>query len=215
LVKYGITTHRHILFPKDEKNRVRRCPWNPEAGKKKNAHIKRDAARQKKQMQASTTATTSSATQNIGKKRKQREPMVSFYDPFNLVWQILLYLSYISNLVNPWQHQPDVATYQSQVPTRFGTQGNQARAEGSTSPMGGRRQSEAPTSFATQGSQTRAKNNTNQMGDPRRKGFQFLLFGNNYWTCSWFSSQHFCYLICCSGSKHFYGLECCCQVSGN
>jgi hypothetical protein len=26
LVKYGITTHRHILFPKDEKNRVRRCP---------------------------------------------------------------------------------------------------------------------------------------------------------------------------------------------
>jgi hypothetical protein len=40
------------LCQKDTHN-SRRCPLNPEAGKKRNAHIKRDAVRQKKKQRES------------------------------------------------------------------------------------------------------------------------------------------------------------------
>ena len=39
---------------------IRKCPYNKEAGKRKNAHIKRDAAKKRKQSEAATVAEGSS-----------------------------------------------------------------------------------------------------------------------------------------------------------
>ncbi|XP_039835042.1 uncharacterized protein LOC120695902 [Panicum virgatum] len=52
---------------------ARRCPKNPEAGKKKNAHIKRDAKKTKKDGQPSTSANRQSTSR--GKKRKLSEDL--------------------------------------------------------------------------------------------------------------------------------------------
>jgi hypothetical protein len=60
------------LRQKDTHNSMR-CPLNSEAGKKRNAHIKRNAARQKKKQREAST----SVGPSVSRKRKQMEPLVS------------------------------------------------------------------------------------------------------------------------------------------
>jgi hypothetical protein len=43
---------------------IRRCPYNKEVGKRKNAHIKRDAVRKRKQSEAATSAPGPSVRNN-------------------------------------------------------------------------------------------------------------------------------------------------------
>ena len=67
---------------KKSTHNARKCPLNPEVGKKKNAYIKRDAARQKKK--ESEASNSAAATNNPwqgsasgANKRKQNNPIVS------------------------------------------------------------------------------------------------------------------------------------------
>ncbi|CAO2175178.1 unnamed protein product, partial [Urochloa humidicola] len=56
---------------------ARKCPRNPEACKKRNGYIRRDAARQKKkQTDASTSAPMEVNQSQASRKRKRREPML-------------------------------------------------------------------------------------------------------------------------------------------
>jgi len=57
---------------------ARKCPLNPEAGKKKNAYIKRDAARQKKKEREASD------------KKKKRQPVVSY-----VICKLMLHYNYI------------------------------------------------------------------------------------------------------------------------
>ena len=66
---------------KKSTHNARKCPLNAEVGKKKNAYIKRDAARQKKESEASNSAAATNnpwqGSASGANKRKQNNPIVS------------------------------------------------------------------------------------------------------------------------------------------
>jgi len=75
---------------------ARRCPKNPEAGKKKNAHIKRDAKKTKKDGQPSTSANRQSTSR--GKKRKLSEVC----EALSVLWHFCFYKNLHLSICRTW-----------------------------------------------------------------------------------------------------------------